>query len=170
MIVRREQPGDVATVRGIHVQAFRRTADGEPVEARLLDELRACAGWMPHLSFVVESAGDVVGHAVCTRGDVGGVPAVGLGPIAVWPGAQGRGAGSALVHALVGAADATGEPLIALLGSPAYYGRFGFVPSTDVGIVAPEDGWGAEFQVRTLTEHRAGVTGRFAYAAPFRSL
>jgi predicted N-acetyltransferase YhbS len=90
---------------------------------------------------------------------------LGLGPLGVLPEAQGRGVGTALVHALVAVAEACEERLVALLGAPAYYGRFGFVPASDLGIEAPDPAWGEHFQARHLTGPR--VTGRFRYAEPF---
>lgn len=152
----------------MQVEAFRRPdADHEPVEALLLDALRACDGWLAALSIVAVIDDTVVGHVVTTRGFVGDVPALGLGPIGVLPSRQGHGVGLALMHATIGAADALGEPLIALLGSPGYYSRFGFVASTTVGVSPPEVAWGIHFQVRTLTEYNAAIRGRFVYAAPF---
>ncbi|WP_251011681.1 hypothetical protein [Rhodococcus erythropolis] len=71
------------------------------------------------------------------------------------------------MHAVISAADALDTPLLALLGSTEFYPRFGFVTSTDVGVKSPEAEWGAHFQVRTLTAHRADQTGKFSYAAPF---
>ena len=170
MIVRREVPADVASVRLVQVAAFRTSPDEEPVEARLLDELRLDVGWLPKFSLVAEREGRVVGHAVCTRGYVGDVPALGVGPIGVEPSLQRGGVGLALVHAMIGAADASDEPLIALLGSPKYYGRYGFVPSEDVGIQSPDPSWGVHFQVRTLAAYDASIAGTFSYAAPFDSL
>jgi putative acetyltransferase len=166
MIIRREHPADHEAVRTIHVEAFRRD-DTEPMEARLLDALRRCDAWIDRLSLVAELDGEIVGHDVCTRGFIDGRPALGLGPIAVSKSRQRDGVGSALMHAMIGAADATDEPLIALLGSPDYYGRFGFVASTKVGIHAPDPTWGPYFQVRTLAAHRPNITGTFHYAEPF---
>ena len=168
MIVRREAAADVSATRAVQVAAFQKQdASDEPAEARLLDALRDCDGWLPELSIVAELDDTVVGHVVTTRGFVGDTPVLGLGPIGVLPSHQGRGIGLALMHASIGAADALAEPLIALLGSPDYYGRFGFVASTTVGVTAPDPAWGPAFQVRTLTMHRADIRGRFAYAAPF---
>ncbi|MGH3926266.1 MAG: GNAT family N-acetyltransferase, partial [Pseudonocardiaceae bacterium] len=100
MLVRREQPGDVETIRGIVAAAFARP-DGSgrvPVEVTLLDGLRVDEGWLPLLSLVAEPAGgEVVGHVVCTRGTVDGSPALGLGPLAVRPDWQRRGVGKALM-------------------------------------------------------------------------
>ena len=168
MIVRREAAADVSATRAVQVAAFQKQdANDEPAEARLLDALRVCDGWLPGLSIVAELDDTVVGHVVTTRGFVGDTPVLGLGPIGVLPSHQGRGIGLALMHASIGAADALGEPLIALLGSPGYYSRFGFVASTTVGVSAPDPAWGPAFQVRTLTMHRAEIRGRFAYAGPF---
>ncbi|MGC5565012.1 GNAT family N-acetyltransferase [Streptomyces sp. FR-108] len=178
MLTRRETPADVAAARAVIAAAFAEqdTPDGpdapgrDPVEATLLDALRTCDGWLPELSYVaVEESGgeEVVGHVVCTRGHVDGVPVLGLGPIGVRPDVQRLGTGLALVHAVLGAADALGEPLVALLGSPAYYGRFGFRPAADLGILAPDPAWGEYFQVRTLTAYDPGLRGTFRYAKPF---
>ena len=170
MLVRREQPGDVAAVQSIVATAFAHpdTPDDTPVEVALLDELRADDGWLPRLSLVaVDLGGDeVVGHVVCTRGHVGDSPALGLGPLAVRPDRQQQGIGNALMHAVLAAAEALREPLVALLGEPTYYSRYGFRPSSEYGITPPDRQWGEYFQVRTLSEYQP-VTGTFAYAKPF---
>lgn len=166
VIVRRERQTDHAASRAVHAAAFDQ-GDGEPVEARLLDALRECEGWLPALSWVAEIDGRVVGHNVCTRGHVNGVPSVGLGPIGVLPDRQQAGIGSALMYAMIGAADAAGEPLIALLGDPGYYSRFGFVESTVLGVTPPEVEWGVHFQLLPLTAWRESITGTFRYSAPF---
>lgn len=171
MLVRRELPGDESDVRAVHAAAFgREPADREPMETRLVDALRTSGAWIPALSWVAERGGAVVGHVVCTRGHAGDVAAIGLGPIGVLPDAQGGGVGSALVHAVIGAADALGEPFVALLGAPGYYGRFGFVRSTDLGIDPPEAAWGEHFQVRALHAFEPSVRGTFSYAAPFSTV
>lgn len=169
VIIRRETPADVAVTRAIQVAAFRQT-DDEPVEARLLDELRASAGWIPELSLVAERDEVVVGHNVCTRGHVGDLACVGLGPIGIAPDVQRGGLGSALMHGMIGAADALGEPLIALLGSPDYYSRFGFVASIELGIEPPEEAWGVFFQALPLSAWDDAITGQFRYAEPFNNL
>ena len=165
MLLRRETRADVAAIDEVHRDAF-----GRAVEAALVHALRADAGWVPALSLVAEDArGRVVGHVVGTRGRVGDVDVVGLGPLGVRPEQQGRGVGQALVHAVVAAADALDLPLAVLLGAPGYYGRFGFVPASDLGVQAPDPAWGEHFQARPLGTYR-GERGPFAYAAPFADL
>ncbi|MGX5656252.1 GNAT family N-acetyltransferase [Geodermatophilus nigrescens] len=165
MIVRRERPADSEAVAAVHRAAF-----PTDVEARLTDELREDVGSLPHLSLVAVDGDGVVGHAIATRGWVEphGAPALGLGPLGVRPEAQGRGVGTALVHALVAVAEAAGERLVALLGDPAYYARMGFVPAADLGVAAPDPAWGAHFRARALTD--PWPRGTFRYAAPFDRL
>ncbi|MFJ8864585.1 GNAT family N-acetyltransferase [Streptomyces sp. NPDC102473] len=168
MLIRRETPDDILAVTAVTALAFAKPETPVPVEVTLLDQLRTCDGWLPELSLVaISEKGEAVGHVVCTRGHIGTVRVLGLGPLSVHPDHQRRGVGLALVHALLGAADALGEPLVALLGSPAYYGRFGFRTSTDHGITAPDPSWGEYFQVRTLTAHTPALQGTFTYAEPF---
>jgi putative acetyltransferase len=163
VLIRREVAGDVDVVRGVVEEAFAFQPRGE---WQLLDQLREDPGWIPALSFVALVSGRVVGHVVCTRGAVGDAPALGLGPLSVLPAFQGVGVGKALMHTVLGAADALEEPLVALLGDPGYYSRFGFVLSESVGVVPPVLEWGPYFQVRVLSGYR-GDEGEFRYADPF---
>jgi putative acetyltransferase len=165
VLLRRETAADLGAVDDVH-----RTAFGRAVEAELVRALRADPGWVPALSLVAEdAAGRVVGHVVGTLGRVGQAPAVGLGPLGVRPEEQGRGTGTALVHAVIAAADALDLPLAALLGDPGYYARFGFTAASTLGVEAPDPAWGVHFQVRRLGTY-AGERGPFAYAAPFAGL
>lgn len=163
--VRRERPPDAAAVRALHRAAF-----GTDAEARLVDELREDAGFLPHLSLVAVDGADVVGHVIATRGWVEplGAAALGLGPLGVRPDRQGRGTGTVLVHALLAVAEAAGERLVALLGSPEYYRRMAFVASTELGIDPPDPAWGRHFQARALAS--PAPRGTFRYAEPFRRL
>jgi putative acetyltransferase len=138
-----------------------------------VDWLRDCAAWIPELSVVaVDDGGAIVGHVVCTRGTVGPAlaPVLALGPLSVRPDRQRQGVGSALMHAVLGAADALAEPLVALLGSTAYYPRFGFHLSSEYGITPKHQEWVPHFQVRTLTAYDPGVRGPFEYPEPFDRL
>jgi putative acetyltransferase len=171
VIIRREIAEDHGSVEAVTSAAF--AVGGsvvEPPETRLLRSLRHDSGWIPTLSMVAVNDEQIVGHVVCSRGRVGKTAALGLGPISVLPSDQRQGIGEAMMHAIVGAADAAGEPFIALLGDPHFYGRFGFIPASRLGIGAPSPEWGAHFQVRPLTAWPPSVTGTFAYAAPFASL
>jgi putative acetyltransferase len=93
------------------------------------------------LSLVAEYHGGVIGHVLFTAAHVEpaatGVTARILAPLAVDPRHQGRGVGSALVRTGLADLDGAGVDLVFVLGDPAYYGRFGFVPATPAGLEPP---------------------------------
>ena len=170
MLIRRETARDAEPIRAITTAAFapRRPPGQIPPEAELVDELRAGPAWLPALSLVaVTPAGEVIGHVLGSRGHVGQEPVLALGPLAVRPDRQRHGVGSALMHAVLGAADALGEPLVALLGDPAYYCRFGFEPSIVYRITPPKPEWQPHFQVRVLSGYQPRLRGMFTYPEPF---
>lgn len=217
MELRRETSEDVAAIRAVHERAFG-GAGSPPVEAVLVDSLRAGGAWLPALSLVAVRHGVVIGHVLCSRARVGlaaghgalrhaapgqdalgqdalgqdalgqdalgqealgqdalgqdalGQDALGLAPLGVLPEHQRQGVGGALMHAVLAAADALDEPLVALLGHRDYYPRFGFRPATEYGITPPSPEWAEHFQVRTLTAYRPSIRGEFRYAPEFDQL
>ncbi|GAA1803638.1 MULTISPECIES: GNAT family N-acetyltransferase [Actinomycetes] len=177
MIIRRETESDISAIRSVTAEAFRSAAHsappvapgGDPGEVTLIEWLRDDESWIPELSLVAVIDDTVVGHIVATRAHVGTAPAVGIGPVSVLPAHQGKGIGSALMEFALGAADALGTPVAGLLGDPNFYGRFGFVPASAMGIESPDPAWGDYFQMRALSTY-AGEHGSFRYAEPFTRL
>ncbi|TDV52192.1 putative acetyltransferase [Actinophytocola oryzae] len=140
------------------------------MEATLVTALRASTAWLPPLSLVTEKDGEVVGHVVCTRAHIANKPTLGLGPLGVQPGNQNQGVGTALMHAVLAAADALNEPVVVLLGHTDYYPRFGFRPASTYDITPPDPSWAAHFQARPLSTYDTSIKGAFAYAPPFNDL
>ena len=176
MIVREQQAGEYEAIRHVYAEAFRhprfrppQDAGTVPPEVPLFEALWKSGDVIPELSFTALAAERVVGHVTASRATVGADPVVAVGPIGVVPDQQGAGVGSALIRALLTAADAADVPLVALLGAPQYYGRFGFRPAEELGVIAPEPGWGEAFQARPLTAYTASLAGRFEYAPAFSS-
>ncbi|UQX04676.1 N-acetyltransferase [Streptomyces sp. RerS4] len=170
MLIRREAPADLAAVRALTTATSHKPHPQDTVEARLRDALRSSEAWIPALSLVAEDeTGTLVGHALCSWGRIGAARVPDISLLGVLPEHRRRGVGSALVHASLAASDALDAPLIVVLGDPAFYSRFGFRPSTDLGIVGPERGWGDFFQVRTLAAYQPSVHGEFVYSEAVRS-
>jgi putative acetyltransferase len=170
--IRSAAPSDLAAARAIHAAAFRRpeTPDDEPVEVRVLDDLVADGDIIEPLTLVAELNGKPVGHVACSTGMIDDVEVAALGPIGVLPEHQGNGIGSALVRAALDAADGLGYPVMILLGSTVFYGRFGFVPASGLGIESPDPAWGDYFQAHPLTDYQPELRGRFRYAPAFDGL
>jgi putative acetyltransferase len=166
VLIRRETPADQHAVHAVHNAAFA-TGDGSVAyEATLVDDLRAAGDVIAALSLVAEVDGEIVGHVLGSRAHIGDHPSLGLGPLGVLPPHQRTGVGSALMHAVLGAADALDLPEAILLGDTGYYRRFGFRPAQSLGVIAPDPGWGQHFQIRTLTRWN-GTRGAFRYAPAF---
>jgi putative acetyltransferase len=167
--IRPEQPVDIDQIHDLHRAAF-----GREAEAELVDAIRASNGFVPELSLVaVTDDGSVLGHALVsiigfTPDEAGGpTVALALAPLAVLPARQREGIGSALTRAALQLADERDEPLVAVLGSPAFFGSFGFVAAADVGVHGPYDTAGEAFQVRATGGVGAVPAGVLEYPAPF---
>jgi putative acetyltransferase len=166
--IREERQGDEAAIRRVNEVAF-----GRPGEAGVVDALRAAG--QATLSFVAEQAGEIVGHILFSpvevrREDDAGWRAVALGPMAVLPGRQGEGIGSALVREGLARCRALGEAVVFVLGHPGFYTRYGFVPASRYGIDS-EYGGGDAFMVAVLEEGALqGRQGAVFYAPAFRDV
>ena len=170
MDLRQERPGDTELVRDIHRQAF--GGDHGLVVADLVDALRETITPADGLSLVAETDRQVVGNVMFTRSLLDAprrqVAVQVLSPLAVQPGYQQGGIGSALVRRGLEVLAGRAVPLVFLEGDPAYYSRLGFVPGDSQGFRKPSlripD---AAFQVVKLPAYEPWMTGTLVYAEPF---
>ncbi|MFC4930815.1 GNAT family N-acetyltransferase [Massilia sp. GCM10023247] len=126
-LVRPELPSDVADIDSVQRAAFSFHPHSNQTEHLIVRRLRT--GGRLALSLVAETReGAIVGHAAFSPVTIDGqaLDWMGLGPLAVLPGSQGMGAGSALVHAGLAALADRGAAGCVVFGEPGYYGRFGF--------------------------------------------
>lgn len=140
VIVREERPDDVPAVRAVQLSAFE-----TPAEADLVDALRQ--GAEHYVSLVAETDGEIVGHIAFTEMTLEPAReglALGLSPLAVAPGRQRQGVGSALVEAGLERCRSLGAALVIVLGGPDYYARFGFEPASSLGLRST---WGVPDEV-----------------------
>lgn len=131
MEVRAEKPEDIEAVRKINTAAF-----GRKNEADLVDQLRVLASTF---SFVAVESKTIVGHIFFSPVEIEGECAthpriLGLAPVAVLPTHQRRGIGSSLIQQSLKKCAQLGFKAVVVLGSPAYYLRFGFTPAKDKGL------------------------------------
>jgi putative acetyltransferase len=136
-VIRPASPGDEEGVRRVHLAAFPTAAEADLV--RRLEE-----DFDSEVSLVAERHGEIVGHVMLSRMAVSGdgrqLRALGLGPVAVLPGALGGGVGSELIRSALGIAQALGEELVFVLGEPDYYRRFGFSAEAAAPFDSPYSG------------------------------
>jgi putative acetyltransferase len=109
---------------------------GKPIEHLIVDRLRR-AGALS-LSLVAMKGEDIVGHIAFSPLTLSGGEAgwFGLGPLSVLPSHQRQGIGRSLVNTGLEQMKSRGASGCCLLGSPQYYGAFGFVNVPD--LVLPE--------------------------------
>ncbi len=135
MHIRPERPEDVPGIRHVNQTAFGTTA-----EADLVDALRQQAH--PSVSLVATDDEAVVGHILfspVTLSSHPDVPIAGLAPMAVLPGRQRQGIGSALVRAGIEECRRLRFVAVVVLGHAAYYPRFGFSPASTFGLTSEYD-------------------------------
>ena len=156
----------VPTILEIHRQAFERDAEAELV-ALLIQSGKA------RISLVAYQDELAVGHILFSPVTISqengstDINLVGLAPVSVLPQFQGKGIGSQLIEAGIQRCRADGYDGMVVLGSPTYYGRFGFVTATLFGF-SNEYGVDAEFMAQELRPDAfKNVHGLVKYAPEF---
>ena len=140
MIIRPEEPQDIAAIRFVNEQAFGGSAEANAIEA-LRDRGAAT------LSLVAVIADQVVGHLFFSPATIESPdrswPGLGLAPLSVLLDYQRQGIGTALMNAGLEECRRLGHERVIVLGHPDYYPRFGFERASQYGVrfefEAPDD-------------------------------
>lgn len=166
LVVRQERPGDEDAVRDVNDRAF-----GQPVEGRIVDDIRGTDRWIDGGSLVADLGGRVVGHLLLSEGDLVSGELVRriwmVGPVAVVPEHQRRGIGGALMRAAIEFATNREQPVLCLLGHADYYPRFGFEPARAIGIEPPQPWSDRNWMALRLPDWDPALHGVARYAPAF---
>jgi putative acetyltransferase len=162
--IRGATPADAEALEALYPRAF---PDEDLLP--LVRELSKESGLV--LSLVAANDSRIVGHAAFTACGIDGTDARAslLGPVAVDPGWQRKGIGSALIRAGLERLEGVGVAVVCVLGDPAYYGRLGF--SKESRIEPPyrlPDEWGDAWQAQCLDEAAEPPAGKLSVAPPWR--
>ncbi len=168
MICRLQRDDDQDLIYDVHRAAF-----ASDLHGRLPAAIGSSPQFVPGWSWVIERDDELIGHGMASWTfldlDGGGsVDVPHLSPLAVLPGHQRRGAGSALIGAITDAVDLAGAPFLLLEGSPGFYGRFGFQDARIHGVrfPLPPGAPAGAGQLRPLTSYRQ-LAGRVRYPPAF---
>lgn len=170
LIIRPETEKDYASIHTVVQNAFGK--EGKDV-AELVELIRKSPNYIPELSLVAESDGNVVGHVMLSYLNLQNNEklhqVVTLSPLSVSPPLQKQGIGSALVKTAIEKADQFGEALIVLEGSPKYYPRFGFKFADDFGVSMDLPSWVSPeaAMVYPLTRYTPEIKGKVIYPPAF---
>lgn len=136
LVIEPETPDDAEDIGRLNERVF-----GPGRFARTAYRIRERAEPEPSLSFVARVGTLLVGANSMTPIDIGGTPALLLGPLIVEPVFRSQGIGEALVTRSLEAAKAAGWKLVILVGDEPYYSRMGFrpVPPRRITLPGPVD-------------------------------
>lgn len=127
MTIRPEAPADFKTIEALNIAAFKGDA-----EAILVNMLRINKRYTQGMSLVHEQDGLINGHILFSdlplKSPQKQCKAAALAPLAVLPDYQKKGIGSALIKKGLENLKKLNYEAVVVLGSPGYYGRFGFRP------------------------------------------
>jgi predicted N-acetyltransferase YhbS len=132
LLIEPETPDDAAAIDHLNARVF-----GPGRFARSAYRVRETADPVPELSFVARVGTLLVGANAMTPVDIGGAPALLLGPLIVEPVFRSQGIGEALVKHALEAAKVAGWKLVILVGDEPYYARMGFKPIPPGRITLP---------------------------------
>ncbi len=171
--IRPESDDDRDLIRAVVLAAF----NDHTEVAALVDALRRSPVVVPELSLVATVDDVVVGHVMLTRAELLDQSherhgALVLSPLSVSPRQQRRGIGAALVNRALEAAEAMGEQVVVLQGSPRHYPRFGFRDSRTLGISMDLPDWAPPDagMACPLSAYRRTTRGRLVESQPFLDL
>ena len=156
-------PSDREDILAVVARAFRTGGRDGSEEVEIVRQTWAVAG-SGTIDLVARDGDAVIGHVLGAGGVVGDARVIGLAPLSVAPGWQGRGVGSALMAEFIRRAAGAQWPLVVLLGDRRYYARFGFEPAASFGIVYQPAGPGnPNFMARRLPAFSGACSGSFRY-------
>lgn len=139
MIIRQEQPGDYDAIYAMVKTAFESAKVRDGDEQDFVNRLRAGNKYIHELALLAEEDDKIVGHIMLTKTAViqkNGQPfsALLLAPLCVALEYRSQGIGAQLVYTALNRGREMGYTAVFIAGDPAYYGRFGFVPTKGYGI------------------------------------
>lgn len=164
-MIRKETAKDIQDIRSLNDLVFSGLVEGSIVDALRKRSPEA-------LSLVATVDDKIVGHLFFSPVEIDtlhGIQAMGLGPMAVLPGFQRRGIGTALVTEGLKQLQESGCVVVVVLGHAEYYPRFGFSPASEHGLKCQWDGVPDDaFMVRFLQKDYEGVVrGTVRYMEEF---
>ncbi|GLC88531.1 GNAT family N-acetyltransferase [Lysinibacillus piscis] len=167
-MIRQEQAADYPAVEAVIQAAFVNEEISDKQEHHVVKKLRNSQAFIPELSLVAERNGRIIGHILLTKIHIGEAISLALAPVSVLPDFQQQGIGTRLIQEALQKAQKLGYHSVIVLGHPAYYPKFGFMPASQWHIIAPFDVPQEAFMALELCENGLqDVTGVVKYDEAF---
>lgn len=172
MEIKTIQQNDYSSIDSLLREAFTHSEHSYGNEAELVQAIRQTDAYLPDLELVALKEETIVGHAlgseVTILTDQQPITGLVLAPLAVSVSQQRKGIGTALLNELEQRATKHNYPFISILGSPDYYGAFGYVPASQFAVQAPFDVPDEAFMIKPLYPHALdNAAGTLTYSSAF---
>ena len=171
--IRTARSPDYPAIHDMIVRIFQATyGDGEQVSL-LVENLRKLPAYDSNLSLVATDGDRVVGHVLFSRieivGDQERTPALALAPLCVDEAYRKQGIGARLVRLGMERGGRSDYAAVIVQGDPKYYGRFGFIPCAQRGLITPfpNPSSPANMVVGLHDQRFARLKGDVDYPSPF---
>lgn len=164
LLVRPAITHDLPAILSVERAAFGREAEAQ-LAAALMDSGHAVCNLVALLNQYI------VGHVLFSQVQAPtGARLVGLGPLAVAPSAQQLGIGMSMVYYAWPMLRDAGFDGVVVLGNPAYYRRFGFLPAGNFGLHCADEVPPCAFMACPLADGALAAVspGPVTYAAEFQ--
>lgn len=161
--IRTERKSDRATVQQIIEDAF-----GSRLQAGIVNELRDSAD--PQVSLVAVVNSELVGHIFFSPvyfDSVSAPAAAQLSPVAVKTSTQRQGIGTTLIRNGLERCRDVGWAAVFLVGSPAYYARFGFSMAREIDLHCGGENDPYLQYLELLPGSLTGIRGRVSFHPAF---
>ncbi len=174
-IIRQEQPADFSVVENLTREAFWNVYRPGCSEHYVLHCYRNHPDFIPELSLVLESNGEILAHVMFAWSEIETddgrkLRMMTFGPISVRPDMQRKGLGKMLLDYALERACEMGAGCIAMCGNIQFYGKCDFVTAVSRGIRYADDpdSDAPYFLIRELTPgFLDGIRGTYRDPAPY---
>ena len=167
MNIRQENINDYEVIYRFVKTAFETAKVKDGHEQDFVNSIRSSDNYIPELALVAEDKGEIIGHIMLSKTYVENedkkFEALYLAPVSVLLKRRNQGIGSKLIYESFKHARGMGYKAVFLAGDPAYYNRFGFVPTIKHNIKCsleiPEELYENIMVCELVPDALAGVSG-----------
>lgn len=165
--IRQEKKKEYEEVYNVIKTAFETAEHSDGNEQDLVVALRNSNNFIPELSLIAIKDNKIIGYILFTKIEIDGYEELALAPLGILPEYQRQGIGTKLIEEGHKRAKELGYHYSIVLGSEKYYPKFGYIPASEYGIIAPFEVPNENFMAIKLNDTNEEITGLVKYAKEF---
>lgn len=165
--IRQETKKDYEEVYNVVKTAFETAEHSDGNEQELVVALRKSNSFIPDLSLIAVQDNKTIGYILFTKIEIGEYEELALAPLGILPEYQRQGIGKRLIEEGHKIARKLGYHYSIVLGSEKYYPKFGYIPASQYGIIAPFEVQNKNFMAIKLNYSNKEISGIVKYAKEF---